>query len=57
MPNDYETRLEMAVAAASDGCTPQEIAEEADIPLADACRVYDLAIERRKRQEARRGSL
>lgn len=51
MQVDFRRRYEVAAAAARDGCTPEEIAEEADIALDDARIFYEAALKARRRKE------
>jgi hypothetical protein len=57
MPNNYQDQLEAAVIAAVDGATPDEIQHETGLSSDDIARVISLEVERRKRREARCGSL
>jgi len=57
MARNYQDELEAAVIAAVDGATPEEIQHETGLAPHDIARVIKLEDERRKRQEARRGSL
>jgi len=57
MARNYQDELEAAVIAAVDGATPEEIQGETNLAPHDIARVIKLEDERRKRQEARRGSL
>jgi hypothetical protein len=57
MQRDYETRLDEAAVAAADGATPEEIIAECEIELEMARKVVSIEVERRKRREARNGTL
>jgi hypothetical protein len=57
MNSTYKDQLEAAVIAAVDGATPDEIQHETGLAPADIARVISLENERRKRREARRGTL
>jgi hypothetical protein len=52
--NDY---LDEAVIAAVDGATPEEIVAECEIEIEAARKVVCIEQERRRRMEARRGTL
>ena len=57
MNRDYRELLDEAALAAWDGATPEEIQEETGLAPHDIDRVIKLEDERKKRKEARRGSL
>lgn len=57
MIRDYRERLDDATAAASDGASLEEIIEETGLDRESACRVIAIDAERRKRREARNGTL
>ena len=54
---DHKDQYEAAVIAAVDGATPEEIQHETGLAPHDIARVIKLEDERRKRKEARHGSL
>lgn len=57
MNRDYDIRLDEAAIAAMEGATPEEIEQETGLAPHDIANVIKIEAERRKRREARRGSL